>query len=140
VYWNTRTKSYSVLSQEGERKGKVIAHVNEILLAPGDFLVSKAGNARVRSEHIKNVHAFIHGLVYPDTSRLNVIDSCSLQATYNPYEDTAFVDSYYGVEIPQTGFWVVHALVDKHRPVVHYGVLNDYEGQRAKQLLIDWSK
>lgn len=82
VYRNIHRGGYSV-----RHKGKVIAHVESISLANVRFLVGKAGNAKVRREKSKNVHAGCSGIWIGDVSLLGQ----STKVTYNPYKFTSFV-------------------------------------------------
>jgi hypothetical protein len=52
---------WSVKSLEGDHKGKVIAHVDNIIVANPTFKVSEAGRQRVFKEKRKNVHAGVVG-------------------------------------------------------------------------------
>ncbi len=60
VYWNLHKQCYSV--QTRQKKGwRVTAHVDKACLDDPRFTVSAAGNARVRREQRKNVHAYVTG-------------------------------------------------------------------------------
>tara|TARA_R110000851_G_scaffold331869_1_gene506771 strand:- start:153 stop:545 length:393 start_codon:yes stop_codon:yes gene_type:complete len=86
VYWNLHKKCWSV-----RHKGKVIAHQQAVDLKDVTWVVQPAGNARVRREKRKNVHAFARGTLmeegmihyYGDISNAN-------RAFYLPYEYTTF--------------------------------------------------
>lgn len=97
VYYNLHKKTFSVKALEGERKGRVIAHTNEITLRDVTFRVSAAGRARVLREQKKNVHA---GVVGWWTGRVDpTIRDCSdVAVTYNPYKYSSFV--YADTEYP----------------------------------------
>jgi len=82
VYRNLHRGGYSV-----KHKGIVIAHVSSITLTNVRFLVGQAGNARVRQEKSKNVHAGVSGIWVGDVSLLGQ----STRVTYNPYKWTSFV-------------------------------------------------
>ena len=56
VYWNISKKTWSV-----RQSGKVVGHSDLIFLKDCRFLVAKAGQARVRREKKKNVHAGVSG-------------------------------------------------------------------------------
>lgn len=61
VYFNLHKKLFSVRAEDGPAKGRVIAHADRVLMHFCNMVVSQAGNARVRREGRKNVHAFIRG-------------------------------------------------------------------------------
>jgi hypothetical protein len=87
VYWNIRKKCFSV-----RHKGKVIEHVPYIALEDVEFVVQPGGNARVRHQRRKNVHAFARGhRVYHVADDLRT--GISRAVTYNPYDHTTFVES-----------------------------------------------
>jgi hypothetical protein len=56
VYWNLHKKTWSV-----RQSGKIVGHSDLIFLKDCRFLVGKAGQARVRREKKKNVHAGVSG-------------------------------------------------------------------------------
>lgn len=56
VYRNLHRKCLSVMQD-----GKVVCHAENVQLAGVRFVVSKAGQRRVREEKRKNVHAFVEG-------------------------------------------------------------------------------
>ena len=82
VYRNLHRGGYSV-----KHKGIVIAHVSSITLTDVRFLVGQAGNAKVRREKSKNVHAGVSGIWVGDVSLLGQTS----KVTYNPYKWTSFV-------------------------------------------------
>jgi hypothetical protein len=88
VYFNLHRKLFSVVALEGERKGRVFAHADHLVLKNVRFKVSEAGRQRVLREKRKNVHAFVVGDLhdyFPSalfTTR---------EATYNPYLYSTFV-------------------------------------------------
>ena len=85
VYFNLHKKMWSVRVD-----GKVMHHVNQILLKDCKLKVSKAGNARVRAEGRKNVHAGVLGTVVGMESLVMLPDGESQQVTYNPYKMDTF--------------------------------------------------
>lgn len=97
VYYNLHRKLWSVKALEGENKGRVIAHRNEVVLREPKPRVSEAGRQRVIREKKKNVHAGLVGewidqkIIQPDGEMI----------TYNPYKYTSFV--YADDEQPFTG-------------------------------------
>lgn len=88
VYFNLHRKCWSVRDR---RTRRVIAHVAQIVLSDVTFRVSAAGNARVRREGKKNVHAFARGTVV-SIGNLFTIEQ-AVPVTYNPYKYTTFVNA-----------------------------------------------
>jgi len=76
------------MSWEGPQKGLVIVHRDELILADCKFIVQPAGNARVRREKRKNVHAFIEGDLDPPHGLENY--SYVGKIVYNPYKHRSF--------------------------------------------------
>ena len=79
----------SCLSVRSVKTGRVIAHVDSIVLENCNFKVSKSGRARVLREKRKNVHAgvegtWVQGAKVPDTSQLK-------RVIYDPYKFESFV-------------------------------------------------
>ncbi len=94
VYFNLHKKVWSVR----DRKTRlVVAHLDGLVLSGVTFRVSAAGNARVRSEGRKNVHAFARGTVVA-THAAECHDLLAVQVTYNPWKYTTFV--VQGTEVP----------------------------------------
>lgn len=89
VYKNLRTGTWSV-----RHKGRVIGHDEYVFLMDAEFIVQPAGNARVRREGRKNVHAFVRGDLYIRGGYAydDLQKPCGDRVTYNPYEHTAFVN------------------------------------------------
>jgi hypothetical protein len=83
VYKNLHKKCFSV---KLVKTGRVIAHVNEIILRDAVFKVSEAGRQRVIREKRKNVHAGVVGIV----ADIKIL--CQLKGvTYNPYKNGSFI-------------------------------------------------
>ena len=87
VYFNLHRKCLSVRAMEGPRKGRVIRHVNSIVLSCATFKVSEAGRQRVLRERRKNVHAGIVGY----DNHADVPMHWGDPVKYNPYKYTSFV-------------------------------------------------
>jgi len=92
IYWNLHKKCWSV---QDRKTGRVIRHVTTCVISDAKFVVRKAGQAKVRREGKKNVHAFAVGTVIeyrftPDTARSFMLDTCKA-VTYNPYVNDTFV-------------------------------------------------
>ena len=100
VYFNLQRRVWA------ERQaGKVIGHPRFIWLRDARFLVGKAGQARVRAEGRKNVHAGISGewlakldadenWSYSEISKIfnaDIATGLAVLVTYNPYRNDSFV-------------------------------------------------
>ncbi len=86
VYFNLHKQVWSLKALEGPKKGRVIAHRREVMLADCAFKVSETGRQRVLREKAKNVHAGVVGRWVRKTSA-----SCPRSVTYNPYKGPTFV-------------------------------------------------
>jgi len=85
VYRNLHKKCFSV-----KQDGVVRCHAEQVTLRDCKFIVSKAGQKRVREECRKNVHAFVEGYVLATTW-----DSSDWEkAYYNPYTCDTFINQY----------------------------------------------
>lgn len=87
VYFNLHTLLFSVVSMEGQYKGKVVAHGNGIIITAAKFKVNKAGQLRVRKIRRKSVHAYVEGVFSGLTK-----ETLSNKAYYNPYNTDYFID------------------------------------------------
>ena len=85
VYWNTFKCRFSVLSWEGDNKGRVINHAFALLLKDCKFIVQPRGNARAREEGKKNAHAFVEGTVHNEYTRVQ-----TGRVRYNPFRMIQF--------------------------------------------------
>ena len=85
VYYNLHKKRLSV-----RNRGKVIKHADMIGLTNVKFHVQPAGQAKVRKNKRKNVHAYVSG----DLAKKKDIDIGLPQelVKYNPYKNDFFVD------------------------------------------------
>lgn len=104
TYRNLHTGTWSVRALEGPDKGRVINHPNTVCIEDAQFVVQPGGNAKVRAEGKKNVHAFVRGnLKYttddPAPERHSPVPTGWSMASYNPYENTSFVDKETGEEL-----------------------------------------
>ena len=86
VYRNLTRKCWSVRKQ-----GKVVDHPDYVLLADCELRVQPAGNAKVREEGRKNVHAYVAGQKVPLVPNPDDIQFKPL--TYNPFKYTSFVNA-----------------------------------------------
>jgi hypothetical protein len=91
VYFNLHKKVFSVRALEGENKGRVVAHVNRILIDRPVFVVSEAGRQRVLREQKKNVHAGVRGIWTAWVDGIEAWDHLT-PVTYNPYLYSSFVE------------------------------------------------
>jgi len=85
-----------------KQSGKVVAHTDFIMLKYANFIINEKGRQRVIKEKVKNVHAFVEGLIVKrgvkdileDDSELKSyeleIDSPAI-IKYNPYTDDSFM-------------------------------------------------
>ena len=89
VYWNLHKLCWSVRALDGPDKGRVIQHTQALRLKDCTMAVQPAGNARVRRENKKNVHAFIRGTLDKRTPLPAFADSVCV--TYNPYLHDSFM-------------------------------------------------
>lgn len=87
VYYNLQKQCLSVRSREKHTYGKVIKHVNSIVLKDVEFVVSEAGRQRVIKSKQKNVHAYVRGT----TTKLPKRYSIENVVKYNPYLYSSFV-------------------------------------------------
>lgn len=69
VYRNLHQGCYSV-----KQGGLVRVHADNVTLQEVKFIVSKAGQERVRNEKKKNVHAFVEGFVVDTREADNYVD------------------------------------------------------------------
>ena len=80
VYRNLHKKCVSV------KQGNIVrCHATNVVLKDCKFIVSEAGQRRVRNEKKKNVHAFIEGFVVDARRSLELLDFGWETVYYNPY-------------------------------------------------------
>jgi len=80
VYRNLHKKCVSV-----KQGGIVRCHSENVVLKDCKFIVSEAGQRRVRNEKKKNVHAFIEGYVVGASKANELLDFGWETVYYNPY-------------------------------------------------------
>ncbi len=87
VYWNLHKKTWSV-----RQSGKIVAHTDTIYMKDCRFLVGKAGQARVRREGRKNVHAGVSGYLamYAEFYTAEPM-ARDCWVMYNPYKHDTFI-------------------------------------------------
>ena len=89
VYYNLHKQTFSVTYDS-----KVIMHADYVKLGDVEFRVRKGGKERVRSEMVKNVHAFVIGNLddYCEFPCRNIpVPESNDVVTYNPYKYDSFV-------------------------------------------------
>lgn len=84
VYFNLHKKAFSI--QQG---GIVVQTVAYIDMQDVTFHVQPAGNAKVRKQKRKNVHAYVKGYLAPDNRYVSIEKIGEI--TYNPYKYKTFV-------------------------------------------------
>lgn len=89
VYYNLRRKCLSVCDASRGKQRKLLGHTDKINLKRVDFKVSKSGQAKVRKEKRKNVHALVVGIV---CRAIPVRDQMYEELKYNPYKHEGFTD------------------------------------------------
>ena len=117
VYYNIRRGDYSV-----RQSGRVINHVDSIVLRDVRFNVAPAGRDKVRETGVKNVHATVtgyvadgfyisrlslmHGDINLELCHENFTTTCgyfnsglSTPITYNPMKNDTFVKLYGAVPV-----------------------------------------
>ena len=93
VYWNLHRGDYSV-----RQSGRVIDHVDSIILRDVRFNVAPAGRDKVRATGVKNVHATVTGYIVDNPDRdgdflyTSVPHSIDVDfVAYNPFKYDQFV-------------------------------------------------
>ena len=90
VYWNIRLGRYSV-----RQSGRVIDHVDSIVLRDVRFNVAPAGRDKVRATGVKNVHATVTGYTHYDMEWSELMeyvgDRYMDYVAYNPFKYDQFV-------------------------------------------------
>ena len=87
VYYNIRRGDYSV-----RQSGRVIDHVDSIILHDVRFNVAPAGRDKVRATGVKNVHATVTGYIDAEQHDYLLIDCHDHDCVaYNPFKYDQFV-------------------------------------------------
>jgi len=86
-------------------KGKVIKHLEpwmSVYLRDVKFAVQPAGQAKVRKEQKKNVHAFVRGTIVRGDNKFGETfkDECTQVVQYNPYDFDTFVTQAWSSNAP----------------------------------------
>jgi hypothetical protein len=90
VYRNLHKGCWSVRNRS---TGRVVRHMDSLMVHDCEFRVGKAGRQRVLMERRKNVHAFVHGNLLDSPNNLESwrIGKGWIRVTYDPYESDKFV-------------------------------------------------
>ena len=134
VYRNLHKGCISV-----KQDGIVRCHTDNVVLKDCKFIISKAGQRRVRLEKKKNVHAYVEGYVIDaHEADLAIGDSQWSEVYYNPYKCDGFMDKEQGkiaefanfVDVDGDGFVgpqiIAHGIKHQHKPFEDiYSHLND---------------
>ena len=100
VYRNLHKQLISV-----KQGGLVRCHTDNVVLRFCKFIVSKAGQKRVRNEKRKNVHAYIEGVVVNAREADNLLPFEWTELYYNPYKTDFWQDRVSGKEV-ESAEWV----------------------------------
>lgn len=109
VYFNLTKNIFSVQSREKESYGRVIDHVESVVLKAPKFVVRQSGRNKVIKDQQKNVHAFVVGTV----SETGVERDSSMPVlleeviTYNPYKSGSFVKLETGSAVNSAEFAIL---------------------------------
>lgn len=96
VYFNLHNHKYSAVAMNGQYKGLVVGHFDNVVLSGVTFVVSEAGRKRVLEERKKNVHAYAIGRLHAHAQGESLLQKkqCSYdplqQIKYNPYKLSKF--------------------------------------------------
>lgn len=94
VYRNLSQNCWSLKMMEGECKGRVIAHAEEVMLINAVFKVSEAGRQRVLKEKRKNVHAGVEADCITTTMITERYDLSSYGGASTDIEDSEDKDKF----------------------------------------------
>ena len=88
-------RAWSIMAQEGPKKGRVIDIVSGAVIENATFKVSESGRQRVIREKSKNVHAFVEGELVSSTplesDRTPTRPTGYAPVTYDPYKFSTFM-------------------------------------------------
>ena len=100
VYRNLHKKVISV-----KQDGLVRCHADNVVLQNCKFIVSKAGQKRVRAEKRKNVHSYIKGTVVDARATDHILPFKWEILYYNPYKTDFWTMESNGKEV-ESAEWV----------------------------------
>ena len=89
VYYNLHKHTFSV-----QKSGIVVLHADYLKLSDVEFRVRSGGLEKVRKEKVKNVHAFVIGILedFCEFPCENIpLESEGEVISYNPYKNNSFV-------------------------------------------------
>lgn len=109
VYWNLHKNLFSVQ----DASGRVVAHMESLVLLDSKFVVRPAGRARVLREGVKNVHAGVSGRYSSSTENFRG----ATRVTYNPYKAPTFVKKRLGDPIYGSAKAILRCVLDNGRRV-----------------------
>lgn len=148
VYFNIREQLFSLRSDVGSDKGKIIMHARRVLLRDVTFRVSEAGRQRVILEQRESVHAGVVGSVrvvdvVTQLHDILVGPDGRVPATWHPIVETEHVARIVknGREISYNPYRAGHFVYvdDDCEPVERadeaYMVVDDYD--RARTFVLD---
>ena len=88
VYRNLTRKALSV-----RQEGLVVAHAQQVMLQQGLFIINEKQRDRARERQVRNVHAYVRGILLPDHFHVNADKFPNVtRITYNPYRFDSFVN------------------------------------------------
>ena len=111
LYWNLHKKKWSL---QDRKTGRVQQHVTAFTMYDAKFVVRPAGQAKVRSEGRKNVHAFAVGT---GGFRDGIATYLDRPVTYNPYVNDTFV--YADTGEPVTEVQAISVYTENGKPKVY---------------------
>jgi len=125
VYRNLHNGLWSI-----KQDGLVCCYSQRVILKDCECRVSLAGNARVRQEKRKNVHAVISGYVadffevaslLPDGEEYIPPEYWN-EITYNPYKDRTFVQLFGEARVPIRRAWIIDMDSKRSPKVMGHGI------------------
>lgn len=80
------------------QRGLVVAHCRSVVIRGATFVVRAAGRDKVRRTGVKNVHAFVRGVVDPWAAGLVLSHGAPARVAYNPKSMDGFttIEPYVG--------------------------------------------
>lgn len=96
VYKNLHKKCWSV-----RHKGRVIAHLDKIVIRNAEFVVQPAANKKLRENPKQNkiIHAFVRGYVAGENLARELDKYALMRVIYNPRRDLSFIKAGNGEKI-----------------------------------------
>jgi hypothetical protein len=113
AYYNLHKNIFSLQSREKDTYGKVIGHVESVVLKSPKFVVRQAGREKVLNDKTKNVHAFVVGYVVDGVDTRNLAKI----VTYNLYKYSTFVVKETEEPIEQAEYAVLR-LGYNNKPII----------------------